>query len=102
MPAGFGCPLYESQGHKNLQVATEDIDILGTKETVKNLERILNTRASIPKFDDATPEIGVLKVPIGQNQKLTIDVLSTIAGLSKHDVEKYSATLKIRGMSINV
>jgi len=93
---------YESQGHKNLQVATEDIDILGTKETVQNLERILNTRATIPKFDDATPEIGVLRVPIGQNQKLTIDVLSTIAGLSKHDVEKYSATLKIRGMSINV
>lgn len=93
---------YESQGHNNLQVATEDIDLIGTKETVQKLEQILSTRAAIPKFDDATPELGVLRVPVGRNQLMTIDVLSTIAGLTKQEVEKYSATLKIRGLSVNV
>ncbi|WP_444994242.1 hypothetical protein [Aliikangiella sp. IMCC44359] len=93
---------YESQGHNNLQVATEDVDILGTKKTVQKLEKLLNTRAAIPGWGDMTPEVGVFKVPVAGGKKLTIDVLSTVAGLNKMEVEKYSAELELGSTTIKV
>lgn len=93
---------YEKIDFNGLDITTRDIDILGNKDIVKKLENLLDVRASIPGFDDATPEVGVFRIPINAEDKIVVDVLSSIAGLNKQDVEKYKMSFNFRGKSVNV
>ncbi len=93
---------YENQGHKGLRVATEDVDILGTKTTVRQLENLLKVRANIPTMDDMTPEVGVLHVRNTHSQSLTIDVLASVSGLNSFEVQKYAAELHFAGTTIKL
>lgn len=93
---------FENANLGDLNIATRDIDLLGNKEIVRKLETLLNVRASIPGFDDATPEVGVFRIPINGEDKIVIDVLSNIAGLNKREVEKYKISFTVEGKTVNV
>lgn len=97
----FWATVFENKGHKNLQVATRDIDFIGDKSVVTKLEKLLAVKPSVPGFDDATPELGVFRVPI-DGQELVVDVLANIAGLSKHEIEKYTTTFNFEGRKIQL
>ena len=92
---------FESLGNENLQVATRDIDLMGNRDVVRRLEKVLNVKPMIPEFDHVTPEVGVFHVPLN-GEYLIVDVLGYVAGLSTVELEKYSTSFNYEGKTIRL
>ena len=67
---------------------SEDVDFYGTQRDAKELARRLHAKVSIPEIGDATPNSGVLLVPLSEGHTLRIDILWSVKGIADDKLVK--------------
>ena len=98
----FWCNQFEIK-HDIKGALTDDIDLLGTQDSVFNIaEKTKGSAQVVPGTTFGTNLIGQITVNVGSQIVIEIDVLSKVLGVKKIEAIKFSTPVTIQGTSILV
>lgn len=97
----------ESAAWSNLRpFSSEDLDYHGGPAEARQAMRVLGVRGRVNDGTDPSPNAGVLTVPLADGRQITVDVLTTLYGISAAEVERTAVTLSgmgaLAGLSLRI
>jgi hypothetical protein len=76
---------------------TADADFLGSKVEAEVIARYLQGTVKAPAPDDHTPNTAIIEFTGERGEKLLIDMLIGVLGVSMHDARKLAVPVQLRG-----